>query len=159
MGRTKKGRSEAEIRLPLEVIDSINGGKCLCVFSTFSEVGIPLTTPLHYMCVKGMASIIAMVNSKSESYTNLCWQKKVALCFFDKNNVSWTITGRIGVVRAPSFSHPDFNVVRIDVIRFISDKSDVIKIDGGVKWSYLSDQAKEMGEYIMDELRTLAGLL
>jgi hypothetical protein len=86
----------------------------------------------------------------------MVWQKKVMLCFLDEDNVAYSILGRAGVVRAPSLVHPFMNVVRIDIIDIKSDRSPLTKVESGVRWSYISSDAEELSNALMDELKELS---
>lgn len=85
----------------------------------------------------------------------MAWQKKVMLCFMNKSNLSYSILMRAGVVRAPSLIHPEMNIMRLDTISIYNDKSPFIEINAGVRWSYLSPETQELGDYLMDELKTM----
>lgn len=86
----------------------------------------------------------------------MVWQKKVMLCFMDENNVAYSVLGRAGVVKAPSSVHPLMNVVRIDIIDIKSDRSILVRVDEGIKWSYTSPESKELCDGLLDELKELS---
>ena len=77
----------------------------------------------------------------------------------DSNNVAYSILGRAGVVRAPSSVHPLMNVVRIDIVDIKCDRSILVKVDSGVRWSYTSSDAEELSVSLMKELKELAKTL
>lgn len=77
----------------------------------------------------------------------------------DQGNVAYSVLGRAGVVAAPSSVHPLMNVVRIDIIDIKSDRSVLTKVDSGVAWSYVSKEAEELCDGLMDELKELAKVL
>jgi len=52
--------------------------------------------------------------------------------------------------------HPLMNVVRIDIIDIKSDRSVLARVDTGVQWSYVSPEAQELTQALMDELKELA---
>ena len=81
------------------------------------------------------------------------------LCFVDGPNVAYSVLGRAGVVRAPSVVHPLMNVVRIDIIDIKSDKSMLVKVESGVKWSYTSPEAEELTNQLLQELKDLSKTL
>ncbi|MFS8507309.1 MAG: hypothetical protein LVQ75_04395 [Candidatus Babeliales bacterium] len=81
------------------------------------------------------------------------------LCFLDEGNVAYSVLGRAGVVRAPSQVHPLINVVRIDIIDIKSDRSVLMKVDSGVRWSYTSWEAEELSKSLLKELKDLAEVL
>jgi hypothetical protein len=89
----------------------------------------------------------------------MVWQKKVMMCFMDKDNVAYSVLGRAGVVRAPSLVHPLMNIVRIDIIDIKSDRSVLTKVDAGVRWSYTSPEAEELLQNLLKELHDLAKVL
>lgn len=78
------------------------------------------------------------------------------LCFLDENNTAYSVLGRAGVVKAPSSVHPLMNVVRIDIIDIKSDRSILVRVDEGVKWSYTSSEAQELCEGLLSELKELS---
>ena len=86
----------------------------------------------------------------------MVWQKKVMICFIGEGNVSYSVLGRAGVVRAPSVVHPLMNIVRIDIIDIKSDRSILTKVDQGVSWSYTSSEAEELVKSLYKELKDLA---
>lgn len=147
------------IKLPEDLINVLKTGNTVAVLATYSEKGLPHTTPLQCMYPKGTESILIAINKNHAGYHNMVWQKKVMLCFLDENNVAYSILGRAGVVRAPSSVHPLMNVVRIDIIDIKSDRSELTRVDSGVRWSYTSWEAEELSKALMGELKELANTL
>lgn len=147
------------VKLPEDLINVLKAGNTVAVLATFSEKGLPHTTPLQCMYPKGSESILIAINKNHTGYHNMVWQKKVMLCFLDENNVAYSVLGRAGVVRAPSSVHPLMNVVRIDIIDIKSDRSELTRVDSGVRWSYTSWEAEELTKALMSELRELAETL
>ena len=147
------------VKLPEDLIAVLKQEKTVAVLATFSEKGLPHTTPIQYVYPKGSESILISINKDHAGYHNMVWQKKVMLCFMDENNVSYSVLGRAGVVRAPSLIHPLMNVVRIDIIDIKSDRYVLTKIESGVRWSYTSREAEELSQGLMGELRELSKTL
>lgn len=146
------------IKLPEDLIAVLKKGTC-GVLATFSEKGLPHTTPLQCVYPKGLESILISIHKEHTGYINMVWQKKVMMCFLDENNVAYSVLGRAGVVRAPSLVHPLMNVVRIDIIDIKCDRSVLTRVESGVKWTYTSPEAQELTENLMQELKDLAGTL
>lgn len=147
------------VKLPEDLVAVLKQGKTVAVLATFSEKGLPHTTPIQCLYPKGLESILMCIHKDHTGYHNMVWQKKVMICFLDENNVAYSILGRAGVVRAPSLVHPLMNVVRIDIIDIKSDRSVLTKVESGVRWSYTSWEAEELSKALMEELRELAEVL
>ena len=147
------------VKLPEDLAAILYEGNSVCVLATFSEKGLPHTTPIQCVYPKGSESVLMSINKDHAGYHNMVWQKKVMLCFLDKGNVAYSILGRAGVVRAPSLVHPLMTVVRIDIIDIKSDRSVLTKVESGVRWSYTSSEAEELTNALMDELRELSETL
>ena len=147
------------VKLPEDLVNVLKGGKTVGVLATFSEKGLPHTTPIQCVYPKGLESILISIHKDHAGYHNMVWQKKVMMCFLDENNVAYSVLGRAGVVRAPSSVHPLMNVVRIDIIDIKSDRSVLTKVESGVRWSYTSWEAEELSTALMDELKDLAQVL
>ncbi|MCL4361297.1 pyridoxamine 5'-phosphate oxidase family protein [Candidatus Dependentiae bacterium] len=147
------------IKLPEDLIETLKSEKTVCVLATFSESGLPHTTPIQCVYPKGLESILMSIHKEHTGYHNMVWQKKVMLCFLDENNVAYSVLGRAGVVRAPSLVHPLMNVVRIDIIDIKSDRSVLTRVDSGVRWSYTSAEAEELSVALMNELKELSRTL
>lgn len=147
------------VKLPDDLVASLKSENVVSVLATFSEKGLPHTTPIQCVYPKGLESILMSLHKDHTGYHNMVWQKKVMLCFLDGNNVAYSVLGRAGVVRAPSVVHPLMNVVRIDIIDIKSDRSVLTRVDSGVKWSYTSPEAEELSQGLMDELKELARTL
>lgn len=146
-------------KLPEDLIEILKTGKTVGVLATFSEKGLPHTTPIQWAYPKGLESILISIHKDHMGYQNMVWQKKVMMCFMDKGNVAYSVLGRAGVVRAPSLVHPLMNVVRIDIIDIKSDRSILTKVESGVTWSYVSKEAEELCESLLDELKELSKVL
>lgn len=147
------------VKLPEDLIELIKKERCVATLATFSEKGIPNTTPVQCIYPKGEESLLLTIHKEHTGYLNMVWQKKVMLCFMGESNIAYSILGRAGVVRAPSLVHPLMNVVRIDIIDIKSDRSILTKIDQGVIWSYTSPEAEELMRSLYKELKDLAKTL
>lgn len=144
------------VKLPEDLVNVLKKGQTVGVLATFSEKGLPHTTPLQCIYPKGLESVLISIHKDHTGYQNMVWQKKVMLCFLDEGNVAYSVLGRAGVVRAPSQVHPLMNIVRIDIIDIKSDRSVLTKVESGVRWSYTSWEAEELTNALMDELKGLA---
>ena len=113
------------VKLPEDLVNVLKSGLTVGVLSTFSEKGLPHTTPIQCLYPKGLESILISIHKNHQGYQNMVWQKKVMLCFMDEGNIAYSILGRAGVVRAPSMVHPLMNVVHIDIIDIKNKISDL----------------------------------
>lgn len=147
------------VKLPEDLVALLKTGKTTAILATFSEKGLPNTTPLQCIFPKGQESILISIHKDHTGYHNMVWQKKVMICFMDEGNVCYSVLGRAGVVRAPSAVHPLMNVVRIDIIDIKSDRSVLAKVESGIRWSYTSWEAEELLQALMDELKQLSDTL
>lgn len=147
------------VKLPNDLAEVLKKGQTVGVLATFSEKGLPHTTPIQCVYPKGLESILISIHKDHTGYHNMVWQKKVMICFMDEGNVAYSVLGRAGVVRAPSEVHPLMNIVRIDIIDIKSDRSVLTKVEAGIRWSYTSWEAEELSNALMDELKNLAQTL
>ena len=147
------------VKLPEDLVGLLKKTESVGVLATFSEKGLPHTTPLQCIYPKGLESILISIHKDHVGYHNMVWQKKVMLCFMGEGNVAYSVLGRAGVVRAPSQVHPLINVVRIDIIDIKSDRSVLTRVESGVKWSYTSWEAEELSKNLIEELKELAQTL
>lgn len=147
------------IKLPDDLYNVLQEGETVAVLATFSEKGLPNTTPLQTIYPKGQESILLSIHKDHVGYHNMVWQKKIMLCFIDKHNIAYSVLGRAGVVRAPSHVHPLMNIVRVDVIDVKSDRSVLVNVDSGARWSYTSPEAEELSVALLNELKELSQTL
>jgi hypothetical protein len=147
------------VKLPDDLIEYLKTERCLGILATFSEKGIPNTTPIQCIYPKGQESLLLTIHKEHTGYHNMVWQKKVMICFLGENNIAYSVLGRAGVVRAPSTIHPLMNIVRIDIIDIKSDRSILTKVEQGVMWSYTAAEAEELLKSLHKELRDLAKTL
>jgi Pyridoxamine 5'-phosphate oxidase len=147
------------VKLPEDLFKILKACKTVAVLATFSEKGLPHTTPIQCIYPKGLESILITIHKDHQGYLNMVWQKKVMMCFLDEGNVAYSILGRVGVVRAPSMVHPLMNVVRIDIIDIKCDRSILTKVESGVRWSYTSWEAEELSVALLEELKEIAKTL
>jgi hypothetical protein len=144
------------IKLPDDLVEYLQKEQALGILATFSEKGIPNTSPIQCIYPKGSESLLLSIHKEHTGYHNMVWQKKVMICFLGENNIAYSILGRAGVVRAPSQIHPLMNIVRIDIIDIKSDRSILTKVEQGVLWSYTSSEAEELVKSLYKELRDFA---
>lgn len=147
------------VKLPNDLIEMLKKGNTVAVLATFSEKGLPHTTPIQCLYPKGLESILMSIHKDHTGYRNMVWQKKVMLCFLDEGNVAYSVLGRAGVVRAPSSVHPLMNIVRVDIIDIKSDRSVLSRVEVGVRWSYTSPEAEELSKALLSELHELSQTL
>lgn len=147
------------VKLPDDLVTLLNKGQTLGILATFSEKGLPNTTPIQCVYPKGAESILLSIHKDHTGYHNMVWQKKVMICFVDEGNIAYSVLGRAGVVRAPSLVHPLMNIVRLDIIDIKSDRSVLARVESGVRWTYTSFDAEQLANALMDELKELAGTL
>jgi hypothetical protein len=147
------------VKLPEDLLHVLKSEKTIAILATFSEKGLPHTTPLQCIYPKGVGSILLSIHKDHTGYHNMVWQKKIMLCILGEGNVAYSILGRAGVVRAPSLAHPLMNIVRVDTIDIKSDRSSLTRVDAGVQWSYISPEAEEVMTALMNELKELAVVL
>src|SRR5580704_17702983 len=147
------------VKLPDDLVNVLKKGETVAILATFSEKGLPHTTPIQCIYPKGLESILMSINKDHIGYHNMVWQKKVMLCFLDGDNVAYSILGRAGVVRAPSIVHPLMNIVGIDIIDIKSDRSILTRVESGVRWSYTSWEAEELLKGLLNELKELSKTL
>ena len=147
------------VKLPEDLLHVLKNENIVSILATFSEKGLPNTTPLQCVYPKGLEGILISIHKDHIGYQNMVWQKKVMMCFLDEGNVAYSVLGRAGVVRAPSSVHPLMNVVRIDIIDIKSDRSVLTKVESGVRCSYASWEAEELSKALMNELKELSETL
>ena len=147
------------VKLPEDLFNLLKRKKTVVVLATFSEKGIPNTTPLQCIYPKGNESLLISIHKEHTGYHNMVWQKKIMLCFLGEGNVAYSVLGRAGVVRAPSSVHPLMNIVRIDIIDIKCDRSILTRVDQGVLWSYTSPEAEELHKSLFKELEDLSRTL
>jgi hypothetical protein len=147
------------IKLPEDLVEHLKTERALGILATFSEKGIPNTTPIQCIYPKGQESILMSIHKEHTGYHNMVWQKKVMITFLGENNIAYSVLGRAGVVRAPSLVHPLMNIIRIDIIDIKSDRSILTKVEQGISWSYTSSEAEELVKCLYKELKELAKTL
>lgn len=145
--------------IPQDLLTYLKSEKAIGILATFSEKGVPHTTPLQFVYPKGTESLLLAIHKEHAGYHNMAWQKKVMISFLGDDNIAYSILGRAGVVRAPSYVHPMLNVVRIDIVDIKSDQYALMKVDKGVQWSFTSSDAQDMVESVFQELRELSRAL
>jgi hypothetical protein len=144
------------VKLPEELVELLKKESTIAILATFSERGLPHTTPIQCVYPKGDESLLMSIHKEHAGYHNMVWQKKIMLCFIGEGNIAYSVLGRAGVVRAPSEIHPLMNIVRIDIIDIKSDRSILTRVENGITWSFTSPEAQELIKALFTELKTLA---
>lgn len=97
------------VKIPEDLKGLLKSERGVGILATFSEKGIPHTTPLQCVYPKGEESLLIAIHKDHTGYHNMVWQKKVMICFLGSDNIAYSVLGRAGVVRAPSLRHPQID--------------------------------------------------
>lgn len=143
------------VKIPDDLRQFLLSKKAIGILATFSEKGLPHTTPIQAVFPKGDESLLVGIHKDHTGYHNMVWQKKVMISFLGDQNIAYSVLGRAGVVRAPSNTHPMINVVRVDIIDIKSDRSAMSRVEKGVQWSFMSDEAERLLSNMFVELKEL----
>lgn len=79
--------------------------------------------------------------------------------FMDEPDVAYSILMRAGVMRAPSLVHPFMNIVRLDAIDIKCDRYVLSEIITGVRQKITFQDAQELYDALMGELKELSRTL
>jgi hypothetical protein len=146
------------VEIDQDTFKALHTGKIAGFLTTYSDKGMPLLSMVTPLVFKNKESILIAVTSDTIMYKNIVWQKKVMLSFFEANNLVVNIIGRAGVLRAPSNTHSLMHIIQIDLIDFCLEYPMLITIDNGVKWRYVSSEAKVLHDALIKELNECAKL-
>ena len=156
MSSNKYGKKHVS-KLPEALYNKMQQGKSIALVGTFSEKGNPHTSLLQFIYPIDQESVLISINKNRKTYDNLVWQKMVSVTLVEENDLCFSFLARAGVVQAPSFTHPEFYIVRLDIVDIKSDKSQLISIDKGIKWHFKGDAEMIFSISMMAELKVLAG--
>lgn len=159
MAKSKISARQQGMRMPQDLVLALNEEATIAIMGTFSEIGLPRTTPIHFMLPKEPDSIIIALDKECLGYQNLVWQKKVSLCVLEEGNIAYSLLCRAGVIKAPSEVHPLMNIIRLDVIEIHKVSSPVFNIETGIRCAYTCFDAKDLSIALRDELRKITQTL
>jgi hypothetical protein len=140
------------VEIDLEVYKILSNTKLTGFLTTFSDKGIAMLSIVTTLVFKNRESLLLAIMNDTMAYKNIVWQKKIMLSFYESNNLILSIIGRAGVLRAPSNTHPMIHIIQIDLIDFCNEHPMLISIDSGLKWKYISNDAKKLHDALMKEL-------
>lgn len=143
-------------KMPTDLYYYLRSGHATAILATFSNQGIPHTTPLNMLYPLRGESVLMGIYKEHAGYYNMIWQKKITLCVMGDGNIAYSLSGRGGVVVAPSYSHPLINVCRLDITEIKKDTSSLVTINQGIKWSHTSDDAEDLYKFMYEELKELS---
>lgn len=150
---------EVGMLMPPDLVQALASGTMIGVLATFSDDAWPHTTPVQCFYPVNNDTILLSMHKKHTGYQNMIWNKRVMLSFMDGRNLAYKVSGRAGVIKAPSRVHPDMNILRIDVNNVKSDKSFIVRIDKGIQWSFTSWEAEELYQEMLKELQFMSKML
>lgn len=75
------------IKLPEDLLAVLNKGQTVAILATFSEKGLPNTTPVQCIAAKGLESILMTIDKDHTGYHNMVWQKKLCFVFLMKETL------------------------------------------------------------------------
>lgn len=146
------------VEIDQDTFKALQSNKLTGLLTTYSDKGMPLLSVVIALVFKNKESILMAVLSDTLMYKNIVWQKKVMLSFFEPGNLVVNIIGRAGVLRAPSNTHSLMHIIQIDLIDFCLEYPTLITIDNGIKWRYVSPEAKVLHDALIKELHECAKL-
>jgi hypothetical protein len=145
------------VEIDQETFKVLQSNKLVGFLTTYSDKGMPLLSLISTLVFKNRESILIAILSDTLAYKNIVWQKKIMFSFFESNNLVVNIIGRAGVLKAPSETHPLIHIVHIDLIGFCEEEAPaLINIQQGIKFNYISAEAKVLHDALMRELNEYA---
>jgi len=144
------------VEISQEIFSILKNGKCLVFITTYSDKGVPHLSAVSTIYPKSKESILITMLADSVTYKNMVWQKKVILSIYEAGNIAIHITGRAGVLLAPSRVHPLMHVSQIDVIDVTEEIPMLINIENGIKWKHASSETKVLHDTLIKELQECA---
>ena len=147
------------IEIDQEIFKTLQNGKVVGLLTTYSDKGMPLLSIVSTLVFKNRESILIALLSDSLAYKNIVWQKKIMLSCFEAGNIVLYIIGGAGVLRAPSNTHSLMHIIQVDLIDFCEESPMLISIDNGIKWRYVSHEAKVLHDAIIKELHECVKVL
>ena len=91
------------VKLPEDLINLLKRKNSVGVLATFSEKGVPNTTPLQCIFPKGEESLLITIHKEHTGYHNMVWQKKVMLCFLGEGVILGEGKHKVAVTMANYF--------------------------------------------------------
>lgn len=152
-------KNPSENKLTKDLRAKLNERERSAFLSAVDSNGVPGITVVTFFIPKDEESLLFAMDSDNSCYKNLVKNKKVIFGIYDSNNFCYRITGRAGVVKAPSDTHPMMNLVRLDVITIQEDKSPFMKIKSGIEIEYLDKKTARFASAMLKELKEVAASL
>jgi len=152
-------KDSSETRISKEVRTNLNEKKRIAFLSAVDSNSVPSITPIAFFIAKDEESLVFAINHDNLCYKNLVKNKKIIFGVYDSGNACYRITGRAGVVKAPSDTHPMMNIVRLDVITIQEDTSPFMQIKNGIEIEYLDKKTTRFANAMLKELKKVAASL
>lgn len=132
---------EKNLEIPEEAREVINRDMAPVFITTFDSTGSPLIAPSFFNYSSDKATIICALYRHHPLFINLTRYSGVhslrrntaqndrhsSIFILGKDNTSFELICRHGVIKAPSATHPDFHLVRFDAIT-IKEQSSPLRI-------------------------------
>lgn len=132
---------EKNLEIPEEAREIINRDMAPLFISTFDSTGSPLVAPSFFNYSPQKSAIMCALYRHHPLFVNLTRYSGVhslrrnttqndrhsSIFILGKDNTSFELLCRHGVVKAPSTTHPDFHLVRFDAVT-ISEQSSPLRI-------------------------------
>ncbi|MBI5376693.1 MAG: pyridoxamine 5'-phosphate oxidase family protein [Candidatus Schekmanbacteria bacterium] len=149
----------SESKVSKELRDRLNEKDRVAFISAVDTNSIPALTIIPFFIAKDEESLLFAVHRDDSTYKNLVKNKKIVFGVFDSGNFCCRITGRAGVVKAPSDTHPLMNIVRLDVISIEKEPSPFMDVVDGIKIKYVDQKASRFAVAMLGELKKVAAQL
>lgn len=153
-----KGKYEV-IKTPRQIVSAMKKREGIATLATFDSEGVPNIVHLDFIYPKQDDGFLMLINKDSQEYHNLILQKKAMINLMYAGNLVFSILCRTGVVYAPLKAHALMYVVKADILEMKSDRSIHMRVVQGAQVDYRDEDAENVGEDCMDELRVLAKML
>jgi hypothetical protein len=146
----------AGMKMPDAIVKTLEEDNAIALLATFSEEGVPHTTPLYFVYPKLTTSILTIMDKEHKCYHDALWQKKVMINVMAKGNISANLLCRAGVIRAPSNTHPFMNIVQFDIISIEIENDPLFMVHDCARTKYACPEAADVVRLMRAELKELA---
>jgi hypothetical protein len=114
------------VKLPDDLVTVLKSGKTVAVLATFSEKGLPHTTPIQCLRPKGVESILISIHKDHMGYHNMVWQKKVVRIDIIEIKSDRSVLTRVDSGIRWSFTSPEAEELYKALIGELEDLSKVL---------------------------------
>jgi hypothetical protein len=142
--------------IPSDIYSSLKAVNYRLTFflATVSSDCQPSVAPVSFVHLQSPSTVLLALARRRHSFLHILARPQAMLSVATSGNICLGCQGSISVARESMISLQDFALLKFDISRVKDDATDHARVDSGISFSWIDEEAATVESRVMEELRS-----